>query len=93
MLPLLLRLCMFSWFSGAITSLTSPSQLFGQPQVASPQFFLTGNPLQTQTGASGSVPIQQLLIPVSTGNQLVLFLCNLKTVLKVKQNKCTRNFS
>ncbi|XP_060554910.1 POU domain, class 6, transcription factor 1-like [Ruditapes philippinarum] len=52
---------------GAISSLSSPSQLFGQPQVAPPQFFLTGNPLQSQTGASGSVPVQQLLIPVSTG--------------------------
>ncbi|KAL4222562.1 POU domain [Mactra antiquata] len=60
--------------NGTISSLSSPSQLFGQPPVAPPQFFLTGNPLQTQTGASGSVPVQQLLIPVSTGNGTQQFI-------------------
>lgn len=55
--------------NGAISSLSSPSQLFGQPQVAPPQFFLTG-----QTGTSGSVPVQQLLIPVSTGNGTQQFI-------------------
>ena len=53
--------------SGTISSMSSPTQLFGQPQVAAPQFFLTSNPLQSQTGAAASVPVQQLLIPVSTG--------------------------
>ncbi|WAQ93717.1 PO6F1-like protein [Mya arenaria] len=60
--------------NGSISSLASPSQLFGQPQVAPPQFFLTGNPLQSQTGASGGVPVQQLLIPVSTGNGTQQFI-------------------
>lgn len=60
--------------NGSLSSLSSPSQLFGQPQVAPPQFFLTGNPLQSQTGASGSVPVQQLLIPVSTGNGTQQFI-------------------
>ena len=55
-------------FVGSISSLASPSQLFGQPQVASPQFFLTGNTLSGQTG---SMPVQQLLIPVSTGKLLI----------------------
>lgn len=55
-------LVLLVFITGAISSLSSPSQLFGQPQVAPPQFFLTG-----QTGTSGSVPVQQLLIPVSTG--------------------------
>lgn len=50
--------------NGAITSLSSPSHLFGQPQVAAPQFFLTGQSVQGQ----GHGAIQQLLIPVSTGN-------------------------
>ncbi|XP_063421339.1 POU domain, class 6, transcription factor 1-like isoform X1 [Mytilus trossulus] len=47
--------------NGAITSMSSPSHLFGQPQVAAPQFFLTGQSVQGQG-------LQQLLIPVSTGN-------------------------
>lgn len=56
---------------GSISSLASPSQLFGQPQVAAPQFFLTGNALSNQTG---SLPVQQLLIPVSTGNGTQQFI-------------------
>ena len=51
---------------------TQASQLLGQPPVA-PQFILAGQPLQGQAaaapgGATPSMPLQQLLIPVSTGN-------------------------
>ncbi|XP_063421341.1 POU domain, class 6, transcription factor 1-like isoform X2 [Mytilus trossulus] len=54
--------------NGAITSMSSPSHLFGQPQVAAPQFFLTGQSVQGQG-------LQQLLIPVSTGgNQQIQLL-------------------
>ncbi|KAL5007440.1 hypothetical protein ScPMuIL_016246 [Solemya velum] len=58
----------------ALTSLSSQSQLFGQPQVAAPQFFLTGQPLQSQTAGTTSIPVQQLLIPVSTGNGTQQFI-------------------
>ncbi|KAJ8313761.1 hypothetical protein KUTeg_008322 [Tegillarca granosa] len=64
--------------NGAITSLSSPSQLFGQPQVAAPQFFLTGQSLQAAAAAgqagTPSLPVQQLLIPVSTGNGTQQFI-------------------
>ncbi|KAK3102951.1 hypothetical protein FSP39_015232 [Pinctada imbricata] len=59
--------------NGAITSLSSPSQLFGQPQVAAPQFFLTGQS-GSSPGATGHGPLQQLLIPVSTGNGAQQFI-------------------
>lgn len=52
--------------NGSITSMSSPSHLFGQPQVAAPQFFLTGNGQQ-----------QFISIPVSLatgGNQQIQLL-------------------
>ncbi|XP_035827934.1 POU domain, class 6, transcription factor 1 [Aplysia californica] len=54
----------------ALSSLSSQTQLLGQPQVA-PQFFLASQPpASASTGQTGghSVPVQQILIPVSTGN-------------------------
>ncbi|XP_063421343.1 POU domain, class 6, transcription factor 1-like isoform X4 [Mytilus trossulus] len=43
--------------NGAITSMSSPSHLFGQPQVAAPQFFLTGGNQQIQllTTSNGQI--------------------------------------
>jgi hypothetical protein len=50
---------------GGLPTLTSQTQLLGQPQVAS-QFFL--NHSSASTGSSSpTVPVQQILIPVSTG--------------------------
>ncbi|XP_033761344.1 POU domain, class 6, transcription factor 1-like isoform X1 [Pecten maximus] len=65
---------------GGITSLSSPTQLFGQPQVAAPQFFLTGQSVQAAAASaagqchSPASSIQQLLIPVSTGNGAQQFI-------------------
>ncbi|KAK3600309.1 hypothetical protein CHS0354_017485 [Potamilus streckersoni] len=60
--------------NGGIGSLSTPTQLFGQPQVAAPQFFLTSHGLQNQAAGAASLPVQQLLIPVSTGNGTQQFI-------------------
>ena len=52
--------------SNALLSGAAAQQLLGQPQVA-PQFILAGQGAQGATAAA-SLPMQQLLIPVSTGN-------------------------
>lgn len=60
--------------NGVLPTLTSQTQLLGQPQVAS-QFFLANQ--QAMTGASSggaSLPVQQILIPVSTGNGAQQFI-------------------
>jgi len=58
-------------FNQLTSSLTNPSHLLGQPQVASP-FILTGSALQSPTSGGGvspaAIPVQHLLIPVSTSN-------------------------
>ncbi|RUS79424.1 hypothetical protein EGW08_012801 [Elysia chlorotica] len=60
-----------------MSSLTSQTQLLGQPQVA-PQFFLASQPSASastgQTGSGGHVPVQQILIPVSTTNGAQQFI-------------------
>lgn len=59
--------CLFFSSSGTISAISSqPQQLFGQPQVA-PQFFIAGQPLTQGQTTGSSLPVQQLLIPVSTG--------------------------
>ncbi len=51
-------------------ALNQQQQLLGQPQVA-PQFILAGNAIQSSqssaAAAAATLPVQQLLIPVSTG--------------------------
>ncbi|XP_063421342.1 POU domain, class 6, transcription factor 1-like isoform X3 [Mytilus trossulus] len=67
--------------NGAITSMSSPSHLFGQPQVAAPQFFLTGNgqqqfisiPVSLATG--GNQQIQ--LLTTSNGQIIATNLANI----------------
>ncbi|KAL8579063.1 hypothetical protein ACOMHN_036002 [Nucella lapillus] len=63
--------------NGVLPSLTSQTQLLGQPQVASP-FFLNQQVAAAASGASNSgspsVPVQQILIPVSTGNGTQQFI-------------------
>ncbi|XP_059151998.1 POU domain, class 6, transcription factor 1-like [Physella acuta] len=62
--------------TSALSSLSSQTHLLGQPQVA-PQFFLASQPsASASTGQSGghSVPVQQILIPVSTGNGAQQFI-------------------
>ncbi|CAL1533067.1 unnamed protein product [Lymnaea stagnalis] len=62
--------------ANALSSLTSHTHLLGQPQVA-PHFFLASQPsASASTGQSGghSVPVQQILIPVSTGNGAQQFI-------------------
>lgn len=58
-------------FNQLTSSLTSPAHLLGQPQVASP-FILTGSALQSPSSGGGvspaAIPVQHLLIPVSTSN-------------------------
>ncbi|XP_046577198.1 POU domain, class 6, transcription factor 1-like isoform X3 [Haliotis rubra] len=70
--------------NGAIHSLSSQTQLLGQPQVAAPQFFLASQAaaqaaaVQGQaaaaSAAASSLGVQQLLIPVSTGNGTQQFI-------------------
>ncbi|XP_076460757.1 uncharacterized protein LOC143293584 isoform X2 [Babylonia areolata] len=62
--------------NGVLPNLTSQTQLLGQPQVASP-FFLNQQVAAAAAGAnssSPSVPVQQILIPVSTGNGTQQFI-------------------
>lgn len=60
--------------NGTISAISSqPQQLFGQPQVA-PQFFIAGQPLTQGQTTGSSLPVQQLLIPVSTGNGTQQFI-------------------
>ncbi|XP_048239187.1 POU domain, class 6, transcription factor 1-like isoform X4 [Haliotis rufescens] len=70
--------------NGAIHSLSGQTQLLGQPQVAAPQFFLASQAaaqaaaVQGQaaaaSAAASSLGVQQLLIPVSTGNGTQQFI-------------------
>ncbi|XP_069111684.1 POU domain, class 6, transcription factor 1-like isoform X3 [Argopecten irradians] len=66
---------------GGITSLSSPTQLFGQPQVAAPQFFLTGNGAQqfisipVSLAAGGNQQIQ--LLTTSNGQIIATNLANI----------------
>ncbi|XP_064614136.1 POU domain, class 6, transcription factor 1-like [Liolophura sinensis] len=62
--------------NGSISSsLTGqPQQLFGQPQVATPQFFIASPPSLGATTGAANLPVQQLLIPVSTGNGTQQFI-------------------
>ncbi|CAI9735680.1 POU domain, class 6, transcription factor 1-like isoform X1 [Octopus vulgaris] len=54
--------------NGTISALSNqPQQLFSQPQVA-PQFFIAGQHLTQGQTTGSSLPVQQLLIPVSTGS-------------------------
>ncbi|KAK7109650.1 POU domain, class 6, transcription factor 1-like isoform X2 [Littorina saxatilis] len=60
--------------NGVLPTLTSQTQLLGQPQVAS-QFFLNQQAAVAGAGSgSPSVPVQQILIPVSTGNGTQQFI-------------------
>ncbi|XP_013095702.1 POU domain, class 6, transcription factor 1-like isoform X2 [Biomphalaria glabrata] len=61
--------------AGALSSLSSQTHLLGQPQVA-PHFFLASQPsASASTGqTSHTVPVQQILIPVSTGNGTQQFI-------------------
>lgn len=60
--------------NGTISAISSqPQQLFGQPQVT-PQFFIAGQPLSQGQSTGSSLPVQQLLIPVSTGNGTQQFI-------------------
>ncbi|BFY98912.1 hypothetical protein BsWGS_01952 [Bradybaena similaris] len=62
--------------AGALSSLSSQTQLLGQPQIA-PQFFLASQPsasASTGQAAGHTVPLQQILIPVSTGNGTQQFI-------------------
>nr|KAG5714157.1 hypothetical protein BaRGS_018374 [Batillaria attramentaria] len=60
--------------NGVLPTLTSQTQLLGQPQVAS-QFFLANQQAMTGTGSTTpSLPVQQILIPVSTGNGAQQFI-------------------
>ncbi|XP_041366163.1 POU domain, class 6, transcription factor 2-like [Gigantopelta aegis] len=61
--------------SNGLHALSNPAQLLGQPQVA-PQFFLAGQSAASAAAAAGTgqLPIQQLLIPVSTGNGTQQFI-------------------
>ncbi|KAL8611933.1 hypothetical protein ACOMHN_034062 [Nucella lapillus] len=55
--------------NGVLPTLSSQTQLLGQPQVASP-FFLNQSATVggSTSSSSSSLPVQQILIPVSTGN-------------------------
>lgn len=61
--------------NGVLPTLTSQTQLLGQPQVAS-QFFLTNQQAVSSSNgsSSASIPVQQILIPVSTGNGTQQFI-------------------
>ena len=80
---------MILWFfvsPGALGSLSSQTPLLGQPQVA-PQFFLASQPsASASTGATTgghSVPVQQILIPVSTGTPAAFISLNLSLCLHI----------
>lgn len=70
------------FLTGALSSLSSQTQLLGQPQIA-PQFFLASQPsasASTGQAAGHTVPLQQILIPVSTG---IIFICEVSFIVYI----------